>query len=232
MERYTAMYLCGQPGLSDNPVTAYVNNLSVTGTAPGTATTRRTPTTWPHDPTRECNVCVASASRSSDPESAPRHCATNSQRRARLDKLAEAKHQLDEEMAILHWELGQDLEPRDRQPTQMVPVQEQPCEGSGAWQERHPAAEQPRACAATPPAQGCTRDADRRANEGINVDTNADDDAPPLFRRASQNLAVAAMLLRGCPKAATSKERRVRQQLKVLLKAAVAQQEESCSEHG
>jgi hypothetical protein len=119
-------------------------------------------------------------------------------------------------MAILHWELGQDLEPRDRQPTQMVPVQEQPCEGSGA----------------TPPAQGCTRDADRRANEGINVDTNADDDAPPLFRRASQNLAVAAMLLRGCPKAATSEERRVRQQLKVLLKAAVAQQEESCSEHG
>jgi hypothetical protein len=59
----------------------------------------------------------------------------------------------------------------------------------------------------------------------------------PLFRRASQNLAAAAMLLHGCPEPATSKERRVRQQLKALLKAAAAQQAESSasrqrSEHG
>jgi hypothetical protein len=35
------------------------------------------------------------------------------------------------------------------------------------------------------------------------------------------------MLLRGCPEPATSKERRVRQQLKALLEAAAAQQAES-----
>jgi hypothetical protein len=34
------------------------------------------------------------------------------------------------------------------------------------------------------------------------------------------------MLLRGCPEAATSEERRVRQQLKALLEAATAQQAE------
>jgi hypothetical protein len=50
-------------------------------------------------------------------------------------------------------------------------------------------------------------DNDRRANEGANIDANADGDAPLLFRRASQNLTAAAMLLRGCPDAATSEER-------------------------
>jgi hypothetical protein len=45
------------------------------------------------------------------------------------------------------------------------------------------------------------------------------------------------MLLRGCPEAATSEERRVRQQLKALLEATAAQQAESFasrqhSEHG
>jgi hypothetical protein len=40
MERYTAMYPCGQPGLPDDPVTTYVNNLCTIGTAPGSATTR------------------------------------------------------------------------------------------------------------------------------------------------------------------------------------------------
>jgi hypothetical protein len=78
---------------------------------------------------------------------------------------------------------------------------------------------------------GTKRDNDRCANEGANVDTNAnanaDADTPPLFRRASQNLTAAAMLPRGCPKAATSKERWVCQQLKVLLEAAAAQQAES-----
>jgi hypothetical protein len=80
-----------------------------------------------------------------------------------------------------------------------------------------------------PPAQGRARDKDRRTNEGANTDANTDDDAPLLFRRASQNLAAVAMLLRGCPEAATSKERRVRQQVRVLLEAAAAQQAESSS---
>jgi hypothetical protein len=66
-----------------------------------------------------------------------------------------------------------------------------------------------------------------RANEGSNVDTNTDADAPPIFRWASQNLTAVAMLLCSCLEAATSEERRVRQQLKVLLEAAAAQQAES-----
>jgi hypothetical protein len=41
----------------------------------------------------------------------------------------------------------------------------------------------------------------------VNVDANADSDAAPLFKRASHNLAVAAMLLRGCPEVATFEER-------------------------
>jgi hypothetical protein len=45
----------------------------------------------------------------------------------------------------------------------------------------------------------------RRANGGANV--NPDTDAPPLFRRPSQNLAAAAMLLRDYPEPATSEER-------------------------
>jgi hypothetical protein len=39
------------------------------------------------------------------------------------------------------------------------------------------------------------------------------------------------MLLRGCPEAATSEERRVRQQLKMLLEAAAVQQAESYASH-
>jgi hypothetical protein len=35
MERYTAMYPRGQPGLPDDPVTAYVNSLRTTGAALG-----------------------------------------------------------------------------------------------------------------------------------------------------------------------------------------------------
>jgi hypothetical protein len=41
MERYTAMYPRGQPGLPDDPVTAYVNDLRTTGATPGSLTTRR-----------------------------------------------------------------------------------------------------------------------------------------------------------------------------------------------
>jgi hypothetical protein len=66
MERYTAMYPCGQPGLPDDPVTAYVTNLHAIGIASGSATTRGAWTTRCRDPTRECNVCVASSSSRSE----------------------------------------------------------------------------------------------------------------------------------------------------------------------
>jgi membrane carboxypeptidase/penicillin-binding protein len=92
MERYTAMYPHGQPSLPDDPVTAYVNNMRATGTAPGSTTTRTARTTWRRDPTRECNVCVASATSSSEPEPAPRHHTADAQRRARLNELAATKH--------------------------------------------------------------------------------------------------------------------------------------------
>jgi hypothetical protein len=67
------MYPRGQLGLPNDLVTTYVNNLRTTGAAPGSLMTRRARTTRRHDPTWECNVCVASASRSSDPKLAPRH---------------------------------------------------------------------------------------------------------------------------------------------------------------
>jgi hypothetical protein len=51
MERYTAMYPCGQPGLPDDPMTAYVNSLCTTGAAPGSTTTRKAWTARRHDPT-------------------------------------------------------------------------------------------------------------------------------------------------------------------------------------
>jgi hypothetical protein len=102
IEQYTAMYPHGQSSLPDDPVTPYVNNPHTTGAASGSATTRRPPTTQPRDPSRGCYVCVASASSSSDPEPAPRHCATDSQRRACLDTLVEARRQLDEELANFH----------------------------------------------------------------------------------------------------------------------------------
>jgi uncharacterized membrane protein YccC len=124
MEQYIAMYPHGQPGLRDDPVTAHVNNLRVTDTASGSATTRRTQSTWQHDPTRECNVYVASALSSSELEPTPHHRTADTQRQARLDELVEAKRQLDEELAILHQELRMDPEPRDRQPAQDVPMQE------------------------------------------------------------------------------------------------------------
>jgi hypothetical protein len=90
MERYTAMYPHGQPCLPDDPVTAYVNDLRVAGAAPGSTTTRRARTAQRHDPTRECNVCVATASSSSESEPAPCRRGADDQRRVRLDKLVEA----------------------------------------------------------------------------------------------------------------------------------------------
>jgi hypothetical protein len=120
-----------------------------------------------------------------------------------------------------------DPEPRDRQPAQDVSMQEQPREGNGERQERCPASKQSRARAPMQPARGWTCDNDRHADEGTNADANTDADALPLFRRVSQILAATAMLLRGCPETATSKERRVRQQLKALLDAVAVEQAES-----
>jgi hypothetical protein len=104
-------------------------------------------------------------------------------------------------------------------------VQEQCCEGNDEQQERRPAAEQSGTRVPTPPPWGHARNNVRHDNEGANVVANADGDVdvPQLFRRASQNLVAAAIFLRGCPKAATSEERQVRQQLKALLEAAAAQ---------
>jgi hypothetical protein len=78
MERYPR----GQPGLPDDPVTAYVNGLRTAGAALGSTTTRRAQTARRHDPTWECNVCVDNASSSSSSEPAPRHRSADDQRRA------------------------------------------------------------------------------------------------------------------------------------------------------
>jgi hypothetical protein len=135
-----------------------------------------------HDPTRECNVCVASASSSSKPEPTPRHHAADAQQRARLDELAEARCRLDEELALLHQELGMEAVPCDRQLARHdVPVQGEPREGNSDRPECRPAADQPHGRAPTPLAHGPACDNIRRANEGA----NANADAPPLFRRAS-----------------------------------------------
>jgi hypothetical protein len=74
-------------------------------------------------------------------------------------------------------------------------MQGEPREGNDGRSERRSAADQPHGCTPMPPACGPARDNNRRSNEGA----NADADTPPLFRQASQNLAAAAMLLRGCP---------------------------------
>jgi hypothetical protein len=127
MKRYTAMYPRGQQGLPDDPMMAYMDELRASYTVPGSATARRAPPTPACDPTRECFVCVApSSSSSTEPEPVPRQRAMDAQRRARLDELAEARHQLDEELANLHRELGEDCEPRNPQPTpHPVSVREQ-----------------------------------------------------------------------------------------------------------
>jgi hypothetical protein len=223
MERYTTMYPRGQPSLPDDPVTAYVNGLRTTGAAPGSTTTRRTRTARRHDPTRECNVCVATASSSFESEPAPCHRGADDQWRARLDKLVEARRQLDEELDLLHQELGIEIGPRDRHPAQDVPVQGEPHKGNGDRREPRPTADQLCGRVPTPPARTLEPDNNRRANGGA----NANADAPPLFRQASQNLAAAAMLLRGCPEPTISQERRVREQLKALLETAAAQQVEN-----
>jgi hypothetical protein len=111
-------------------------------------------------------------------------------------------------------------------------VQEEPREGNGDRWERRPVADQPHDHAPTPPA----RDNNRHANEGENVDAIANADACRSLGGHRRTFAAAAMLLRGCPEAATSEERRVCQQLKALLEAAGQQAESSASrqhlEHG
>jgi hypothetical protein len=79
---------------------AYMNDLRATHPTSGSATTRSAPSTWLRDPTRECFVCVPSASSSStNPKPAPHHRATDAQHRAHLNELVEARRQLDEELA-------------------------------------------------------------------------------------------------------------------------------------
>jgi hypothetical protein len=75
----------GTPQCTPRLVTAYMNNLRAANTAPGSTTTRRARTMRRHDPTRECNVCVASALSSSEPEPTPRrrHPAAGAARRTR-----------------------------------------------------------------------------------------------------------------------------------------------------
>jgi hypothetical protein len=94
--------------------------------------TQRAQTTRQRIPTRECNVCVASASISSELEPAPRimpptpnceHGSTSLWRQAPLD----------EELALLHKELGMDPEPRDRQPTQGNPTRGTASGAITAW---------------------------------------------------------------------------------------------------
>jgi hypothetical protein len=110
----------------------------------------RAPSTRTRDPTRECFICVASASSNSTDRS--QHHATDAQRRVRLDELAEARRQLNEELSNLHRELREDPKPHNRQPTPLPVVQEQCREGNGERQGYRPAAKQPRAHALTPSA--------------------------------------------------------------------------------
>jgi hypothetical protein len=72
---------------------------------------------------------MSSASSSSEPEPAPRHRAADAQRRARLDELAEARRQLDEEPTLLHQELGMDVELRDNDLHRTSPCRRSPMTG-------------------------------------------------------------------------------------------------------
>jgi hypothetical protein len=56
---------------------------------------------------------MASSSSSSELEPAPRHRSADDQRRARLDELAEARRELNEELALLRQELDVDAKPCD-----------------------------------------------------------------------------------------------------------------------
>jgi hypothetical protein len=90
----------------------------------------------------------------------------------------------------------------DRRLARDVPVQGEPGNANDNRQERRSAASQPHGRAPTPPARAPEPNDDQDANEGANTDA----DAPPLLRRASQNLADAAMLLWDCLELPTSEE--------------------------
>jgi hypothetical protein len=187
MERYTAMYpwTAKPPGRSGDGLRC---SASVPH-HPGLYDSRREPRAPAWDFTHECFVCVASALSSSNytGASATPSCHRH-QRRASLSEIAEARHQLDEELANLHRELGEDHRPCNLRPApqptpQQVLVQEQRREGNSERQDRRPAAEQPRAHAPTPPARGSTRKDNRHASEGANVNANVN--APMMMHRHS-----------------------------------------------
>jgi hypothetical protein len=75
-------------------------------------------------------MCVASASSSSESESAPCHRGADTQWRARLDELVEARRQLDEELAILHQELGMDASPVTDDLHRTFPCRRDPARGT------------------------------------------------------------------------------------------------------
>jgi hypothetical protein len=68
------------------------------------------------DPTRECSVCPQ---RQAAPNQSQGR-ATDAQRRPRLDELAKARRQLDEELALLHQEYPCAGYPRAPQPTTCI----------------------------------------------------------------------------------------------------------------
>jgi hypothetical protein len=130
---------------------------------------------------------VASSSSSSEPELAPRHRDADARLRARLNELAEARRQLDEELANLHQELGMDTGPRDGRPTQDVPVQSATIPAGVPEPRRcsHVAARLPRACdlrgaTSAPTAEGATRGCGSTTSGQLRL-------APTLGARAGQS---------------------------------------------
>jgi hypothetical protein len=138
---------------------------------------------------------------------------SRSERRACLDKITEARPQLDDELANLHRVLGEEKRPQDQQHDLQ---RDQRRDQEDELRDRRSDLERPRSRDRTPPARAHERDVNRR----INKDAAVDGGDAPLFKPASQNLVAAAMLLCGCPEPTTPKEKRVCQQLKTLLETA------------
>jgi hypothetical protein len=69
------------------------------------------------------------------------------------------------------------------------------------------------------PARVCARDVQQRI---INDDRDVID-GMPVFKRASQNLAATAVLLRKIPEPATPQEKEMHKQIKTLLETAAVQ---------
>ena len=59
------------------------------------------------------------------------------------------------------------------------------------------------------------------------INNDEGSEQPPIFNRASQNVAAAAMLVRAMPEPSTTEGRRVRGELWDLLETATVQQAES-----